>query len=159
MNILGLDPGSKIAGYGLIQVCPKTKKIQCLDAGSIRLNAPTLNARLGQLFETVNDMMRLHHIDEVAIETAFVCKNIRSALVLGQARGVLIAASCQHQLPIAEYEPRRIKQQVTGTGQAPKTQVAYMVRCQLNLPKTPQADAADALAVALCHAAHRRNFK
>jgi crossover junction endodeoxyribonuclease RuvC len=107
--------------------------------------------RLGTIYRGVSEIIGQFHPSEVAIEEVFLAKNPSSALKLGQARGVAIAAAVAAELPVSEYAARRVKQSLVGTGRATKEQVAHMVRILLKLPGAPQADAADALAIALCH--------
>ena len=147
--ILGIDPGSRLTGYGVIrQVGAKT---EYLGSGCIRLQGDALAPRLKQIFDGVSEIITQYRPTEFAIEQVFLAKNPDSALKLGQARGAaIVAATCQY-LPVAEYSARQIKQSVVGKGNADKTQVQHMVTHLLKLSASPQADAADALAVALCH--------
>lgn len=123
----------------------------CLFGGCIRLSAPEMPIRLGQLFREIQDIVKIYHPTELAIEQVFVHKSVSSALKLGQARGVAMAAVMSESVPVFEYAPRQIKQAVVGKGAAEKHQIQHMVQILLNLNMKPQADAADALAVALCH--------
>ncbi|MBD3585125.1 crossover junction endodeoxyribonuclease RuvC [Salinimonas sp. HHU 13199] len=150
MIILGIDPGSRITGYGLI--ARKQGKLVYVGSGCIRLKAEQLPERLAQIYTSVSEIIRQYQPQQFAIEQVFMARNPDSALKLGQARGAAIVAATQASLPVAEYSARQIKQAVVGKGSAEKTQVQHMVRHLLDLPGTPQADAADALAVALCHA-------
>ncbi|MEJ2609701.1 MAG: crossover junction endodeoxyribonuclease RuvC [Candidatus Thiodiazotropha sp.] len=150
MRIIGIDPGSRITGFGLIE-SDGMRSIH-LDHGVLRLAGEELPPRLGQIFTGITAVINEHHPDVMAIEEVFVSKNPSSALKLGQARGAAICAAVHLGLPVAEYSPRGIKQAIVGTGRAEKTQVQHMVRMLLNLKQKLQADAADALAVALCHA-------
>lgn len=120
-------------------------------SGHWPLTAKDMGARLGQLYHAMSDFIVTHRPTEVAIEQVFVHKNAASALKLGQARGVAIAAAVAHQLPIYEYAPKQIKQAVVGTGAGAKQQVQHMVKFLLSLQEIPQVDEADALAVAICH--------
>ena len=147
--ILGIDPGSRITGYGVIR--QQGSKFEYLGSGCIRVAGDELAARLKQIFDGVTEIILQFRPTSFAIEQVFMAKNPDSALKLGQARGAAIVAATQHQLPVAEYSARQIKQSVVGKGSAEKTQVQHMVTHLLKLPATPQADAADALAVALCH--------
>lgn len=150
--ILGIDPGSRLTGYGVIE--KKDKTFTYLGSGCIKAIAAgdDLGARLQTIFAGVSELIIQFNPDMFAIEQVFMAKNPDSALKLGQARGAAIVAATQSGLSIAEYSARQIKQSVVGTGAADKTQVQHMVKSILKLPGTPQADAADALAVALCHA-------
>ncbi|AXT37463.1 crossover junction endodeoxyribonuclease RuvC [Alteromonas sp. BL110] len=150
MVILGIDPGSRITGYGII--ARKQGKLVYVASGCIRVGTTDLPSRLANIFTGVGDIIRQYKPEQFAIEQVFMAKNPDSALKLGQARGAAIVAATQAQLPVAEYSARQIKQSVVGKGGADKTQVQHMVKHLLNLSGTPQADAADALAVALCHA-------
>jgi len=152
--ILGIDPGSRTTGYGLIEVT-KNKQVY-VDSGCIRIVKPNeslpLAERLRIIFDSISNLIADYHPDEVAIEKVFMAKNADSALKLGQARGVAIVAAAVHALDVAEYSALQVKKAVVGTGKAEKAQVQHMVQSILGLNKAPQADAADALAVALCHA-------
>lgn len=150
MIILGIDPGSRITGYGLI--ARRHGKLVYVASGCIRLKTDALPERLSQIFSSVGEVIKQYGPQQFAIEQVFMAKNPDSALKLGQARGAAIVAATQSQLPVAEYSARQIKQAVVGKGGADKSQVQHMVKHLLGLPGTPQADAADALAVALCHA-------
>lgn len=150
MIILGIDPGSRITGYGVI--ARKQGKLVYLGSGCIRLKSDVLAERLAQIYAGVSEVIREFSPSQFAIEQVFMAKNPDSALKLGQARGAAIVAATQCAMPVAEYSARQIKQAVVGKGSAEKTQVQHMVKHLLKLPGTPQADAADALAVALCHA-------
>ncbi|WKE64493.1 crossover junction endodeoxyribonuclease RuvC [Gallaecimonas kandeliae] len=147
--ILGIDPGSRITGYGLVR--QTGVRFSYLGSGCIRVQGDELPGRLKQVFDGVSEIIRQFQPDELAIEQVFMARNADSALKLGQARGVAIVAGVNAGLPVAEYSARQVKQAVVGTGAADKTQVAHMVTQMLKLPGTPQADAADALAIALCH--------
>ena len=148
--ILGIDPGSRITGYGVIEV--DGSKCFYVDSGCIRTDTELdLPERLGQIFEGINEVIRLFLPQEVGVEQVFMAKNADSALKLGQARGAAIVACTTHRIPVSEYSARQVKQAVVGTGAAEKEQVQRMVCHLLKLDKTPQADAADALGVALCH--------
>ncbi|MFT4940892.1 MAG: crossover junction endodeoxyribonuclease RuvC [Paraglaciecola sp.] len=147
--ILGIDPGSRITGYGVIKQVGA--KFEYLGSGCIRLQGDELASRLQQIFNGVSEIINQFQPTGFAIEQVFMAKNPDSALKLGQARGAAIVAATNNNLPVAEYSARQIKQAVVGKGNADKTQVQHMVTHLLKLSATPQADAADALAVALCH--------
>ncbi|MFT5675936.1 MAG: crossover junction endodeoxyribonuclease RuvC [Paraglaciecola sp.] len=147
--ILGIDPGSRITGYGVIRQVGG--KFEYLGSGCIRLQGDELAPRLQQIFDGVSEIINQFQPTGFAIEQVFMAKNPDSALKLGQARGVAIVAATNNNLPVAEYSARQIKQAVVGKGSADKVQVQHMVTHLLKLSATPQADAADALAVALCH--------
>ena len=153
-RILGIDPGSRITGYGVIEQQRGVKQSDylCLASGCIRIDSTrSLAERLGAIFGTVAELIDDYRPDEMAIEQVFVHHNADAALKLGQARGAAICAGAQAKLPVSEYAPRAIKQAVVGKGGAAKEQVQHMVQVLLKLDETPSADAADALAVALCH--------
>ena len=153
IRILGIDPGSRLTGYGLLEL--RAGKSVCIAGGTLRLKQASYLERIGQLFHELRDIMQEFQPDEVAIEQVFVHKNVASALKLGQARGAILAAVVQSQVPVFEYAPRMVKQAVVGRGGASKAQIQHMVHALLNLSKKPQEDAADALAVALCHTYRR----
>lgn len=150
--ILGIDPGSRFTGYGVIK--KQGRSYIYLGSGCIKAlsQGEDLGSRLQTIFTGVSEIILQFKPDMFAIEQVFMAKNPDSALKLGQARGAAIVAATNNGLVIAEYSARQIKQAVVGTGGADKTQVQHMVKTILRLPGTPQADAADALAVALCHA-------
>jgi len=148
--ILGIDPGSRKTGFGIIS----TAGAQCeyVTSGVIRIPDVALPERLKVIFDSLGQIIVLHCPQEVAIESVFMGKSAGSALKLGQARGAAIVAAVAQDLPVSEYEARKVKQAVVGHGGADKLQVQHMVKTLLRLPASPQEDAADALAVALCHA-------
>ncbi len=150
--ILGVDPGSRLTGYGVIK--QQGRSFQYLGSGCIKATAQgnDLAQRLQIIFAGISELIIQYQPDMFAIEQVFMAKNPDSALKLGQARGAAIVAATNTGLSIWEYSARQIKQSVVGTGAADKTQVQHMVKSILKLAATPQADAADALAVALCHA-------
>ncbi|MDP4916721.1 MAG: crossover junction endodeoxyribonuclease RuvC [Haliea sp.] len=148
--ILGIDPGSRKTGFGIINHV--SGRSEYLTSGVIRLPAGDLSERLRIIYESVTELVLLHCPAELAIEQVFMAKSAGSALKLGQARGAAIVACVAHRLAVAEYSARQIKQAVVGTGAADKAQVQHMVKVLLKLPANPQEDAADALAAALCHA-------
>lgn len=152
--ILGIDPGSRVTGFGIIQVGKgiPANKPKYITSGCIRIKEASLDLKLKQIFDSVGELILEFKPDEFAIESVFLSKNADSALKLGQARGAAIVAASHYALPVSEYAARKVKQSVVGTGAADKTQVQHMVKMMLNLKANPQADAADALAVALCHA-------
>lgn len=149
ITILGIDPGSRITGYGLINA--ERNKIYYLDSGCIRTSAKFLSQRLWQIFDGISQLMSNYQPNEVALENVFVQKNPNSALKLGHARGVIMVAVAAHQIIPSEYSPRAVKQAVVGYGAAEKHQVKHMIVKLLKLNSSPQNDAADALAVAICH--------
>lgn len=153
--ILGIDPGSLITGYGLIK---KTdKNIQYVTCGCIRIKSKEIAGRLTEIFDGISELMREYRPKLMAIESVFMHKNAQSALKLGQARGAAIVAASTHCAEVFEYSARQIKQAVVGYGNAEKVQVQDMVRRLLQLNKVPQNDAADGLAIAICHAQMTNN--
>lgn len=149
-RILGIDPGSRKTGFGIIEVGGRQPIY--ITSGVIRVPEGSLPERLKVIFDAVTQICQQYSPDLAAVEQIFMAKNASSALKLGQARGAAITAAVNHGLPVSEYEARKVKQSVVGTGAADKIQVQHMVKVLLRLPATPQEDAADALAVALCHA-------
>lgn len=148
--ILGIDPGSRVTGYGVIRQIGR--KLEYLGSGVIRTSIDDLPTRLKRIYAGVTEIITQFHPDEFAIEQVFMAKNPDSALKLGQARGTAIVAAVNQNLPVFEYSARTIKQTVVGTGAAEKAQVQEMVTRLLQLSDKPQADAADALAIAITHA-------
>jgi crossover junction endodeoxyribonuclease RuvC len=153
LRILGLDPGSRRTGFGVID-CLGPNSVH-FTHGCISASGATLAERLRVIFEGVRELVSLHRPQEVAVEQVFVNRNADSALKLGQARGAVLSALPQG-LPIFEYAPRTIKLAVVGFGGAEKQQVAHMIRALLRLEGRIAADASDALAIAVCHAHSRR---
>ena len=153
--ILGIDPGSRITGFGIIE--SQGKQFKYIASGCIRVKESSLPNRLQQIFDGLCQVIRQYNPSDAAIEQVFMSKNADSALKLGQARGVAIVAASSHALEAAEYSARQIKQAVVGYGAAEKSQVQQMVATLLKLSATPQSDAADALAVAICHSHTMQN--
>jgi crossover junction endodeoxyribonuclease RuvC len=149
-RILGIDPGLRVTGFGLI-ICTHGR-LQYVVSGCIRNTAGDLPERLKNIVRDLSSVILEHHPTEVAIEKVFVNVNPQSTLLLGQARGAAISAAVLAELPVAEYTALQIKQAVVGHGKAAKEQVQEMVRRLLSLSSPPTADAADALACAICHA-------
>jgi crossover junction endodeoxyribonuclease RuvC len=156
VRILGIDPGSRITGYGVIEADGSRHRIIAADV--IKLKGEALPERLGLLLRSLREVIAQHRPGEVAMEQVFVRKNVASALVLGEARGAAICAVAEAGLPLHEYAPASIKLAIAGSGRAEKPQIQQMVKVLLNLPRVPAEDAADALACALCHA-HSRTLK
>jgi crossover junction endodeoxyribonuclease RuvC len=149
-RILGIDPGSRVTGYGVIDSDGMRSRL--VESGCIRLGDADFPARLGEIYTAVRAVVERHAPAEIAVEQVFLSHNVQSALKLGHARGAAICAVVTAGLPVYEYTPRAVKQAVVGTGAADKTQVQHMVRRLLGLDGELAADAADALAVALSHA-------
>ena len=153
LRILGIDPGSRVAGYGVVDKVGH--RLQFVSCGAIRVaTGRPLPTRLKEIYDGIDEVLETLRPDVVAVEEIFVAANPRSALTLGHARGVLILAAMQHGLGVHEYPARVVKQAVAGYGHAAKAQVQQMVRVLLELSGAPSEDAADALAVAICHANH-----
>lgn len=149
--ILGIDPGTVVMGYGLIHV--KGKEMRMLNFGILQLsklqNQPD---KLKKIFERVDQLILEYKPDEMAIEAPFFGKNVQSMLKLGRAQGVAIAAALNRNIPFEEYTPKKIKQSITGSGNASKEQVAAMLMRLLNIKEMPKyLDATDGLAAAVCH--------
>lgn len=147
--ILGIDPGSRITGYGIVEHVGA--KFSYVGSGCIRTPNTGLADKLDTIFAGISEIILQYQPENFAIEQVFMAHNPDSALKLGQARGAAIVAASQAKLPVFEYSARQIKQAVVGSGAADKAQVQHMVQHILKLTGKPQADAADALAVAICH--------
>jgi len=155
--ILGVDPGSRATGYGLIETSGSDQRY--VASGCIRTKDRTVLAeRLEEIFYGVKEIIDEFQPDEFAIEKIFMARSAESALKLGHARGVAIVVAVTNKLPVFEYEARKVKQAVVGTGAAKKEQVQHMVKTLLGLPGKPQSDAADALAIAICHINTQHNL-
>jgi crossover junction endodeoxyribonuclease RuvC len=155
MRVFGIDCGTEFTGYGVVEVDCEARmpRLVHLAAGTIRLNKKEKTPqRLAQVYAELTAMMAVHQPDIVAIEEVFFSANAKSALKLGQVRGVAMLAAATSGLPVAEYAPLKIKSSVVGYGLAAKEQVQFMVTRLLELDHAPDsADAADALAIAICH--------
>lgn len=149
--ILGLDPGTNVMGYGII--CVRAIRIELLQFGVIHLSKyEGHELKLKKIFDRVLSLIDEFAPDEVALEAPFFGKNVQSMLKLGRAQGVAMSAALFREIPIIEYAPKKVKQSVTGNGNASKEQVAKMLIMQFNIKEAPKLmDATDALAVALCH--------
>lgn len=156
-KILGIDPGSRITGYGVIEDSPRGARY--IASGSIRVGSDYFPDRLKRIFEGLVQVVELYQPDQMAIEQVFMHKNADSALKLGQARGAAICAVQAAGLPVYEYAARQIKQALVGKGNAEKAQVQHMVKILLNLQGDMQIDAGDALGVCLCHAHHQQTAR
>lgn len=153
-RILGIDPGSRVTGFGVVEAGGDTARY--VASGCVRVTGETLPERLRCIFEGITEVLETHSPDEVAVEQVFMNRNASAALKLGQARGVAMVAGVLQSLPVSEYTPAQIKLTIAGHGGADKGQIQQMVRRLLSLPDSPPEDAADALAVALCHGYSRR---
>lgn len=154
--ILGIDPGTAIMGYGIIHV--KGNKMELLAIGVLQLNKISNHPlKLKKIFERTSGLIEEYKPDELAVEAPFFGKNVQSMLKLGRAQGVAIAAALNKNLPIFEYSPKKIKQSITGNGNASKEQVAAMLQNLLKFKESPKfLDATDGLAAAVCHYFQRR---
>jgi crossover junction endodeoxyribonuclease RuvC len=151
-TILGIDPGSRATGYGIIEHA--RGELQAIDCGVIRPDAGApASARYLAIRDALAELIGRHRPDVMAVESLFFCRNASSAIKLAQVRGVVLLAAAEAGLEVYEYAPRRVKQAVVGRGAASKVQVQQMVKALLGLAEVPKPDdAADALAVAICHA-------
>ncbi len=150
VRILGIDPGSRITGYGVIDF--HQNHARHVASGCIHLRGSDLTARLRAIFDGITAIVDEEGPVELAVEQVFFHRNAASALKLGQARGAALMAGVNRGLPLFEYSPTQVKQAVTGRGHAAKNQVQHMIKMLLCLRELPASDAADALAVAICHA-------
>lgn len=158
MRLLGLDPGIRITGWGVIDVTGN--RLSHVADGAIRLGeGPSVPDRLVRLYEGLREVIAAHRPEAAAVEAIFVNRNPASTLKLGLARGVVLLAPAEAGLPVAEYSANLVKKAVVGTGHAAKDQIAAMVRMLLPGARLETADAADALAVAICHAHHRATWQ
>lgn len=153
VRVLGIDPGSRVTGWGIVDGDGRHNRF--VGCGVIKTGDGDLGSRLRKIFDGVAGLIVEHRPDQLAVERVFVARNADSALKLGQARGAAICAALADGLALAEYAPREIKLAVVGTGNASKEQVQHMIKVLLKLDTRPDADAADALAVAVCHAHSR----
>lgn len=152
MRILGIDPGSRITGFGVVDV--NGSELTRVASDSIRLGGGDIAERLAIVYKRLHAVIENHRPDMVAVERVFVARNPKSALTLGHARGAAVLAGALQELPIVEYSAREIKLAVVGKGTADKQQVQHMIRVLLGMTTLPEPDAADALACAICHAHH-----
>ena len=155
--IIGIDPGTLVMGYGVIKA--SLQKIEVLQYGVVDLHKLSSHAlKLQKIFKYTLELLEEFTPDEVALEAPFCGKNVQSMLKLGRAQGVAMAAALMREIPVTEYAPRKVKQSVTGNGNATKEQVAYMLMNLLKFESIPQKlDASDALAVAVCHVYQKQN--
>ncbi|MFT5350662.1 MAG: crossover junction endodeoxyribonuclease RuvC [Gammaproteobacteria bacterium] len=155
-RVLGIDPGSRITGYGIIDM--DGNHAAHVTHGAIRIEASALPIKLRTIFEKISEVLAEYHPDEMAIEKVFMHRNADSALKLGQARGSAITACAVQNIEVFEYTANQVKQATVGKGHAAKEQVQHMVKILLCLDEIPQPDAADALAIALCHGHSREGI-
>ena len=151
MRILGIDPGSRMTGFGVVNVT-RNGKVSYLASGCVPSAEGELPERLAMIYRGVSEVIDSYRPDSVAVEKVFMARNADSALKLGQARGAAICAAASCDLEVIEYTALQIKRAVVGNGHARKQQIQHMVKVLLGLAESPQADAADALACAICHA-------
>ncbi|MGZ4958079.1 MAG: crossover junction endodeoxyribonuclease RuvC [Methylomonas sp.] len=156
-RILGIDPGSRITGYGVVESTPRG--LRYIASGCIRVKAEDFPERLKQIFDGVSQVIELYQPQQMAIEQVFMHKNADSALKLGQARGAAICATMNQRLPVFEYAARQVKQALVGKGSAEKAQVQHMVKILLSIQGEMQIDASDALAISLCHCHYQETAK
>ena len=149
MRILGIDPGSRFTGFGIIEA--HGDRVKCVTHGVIKTGGGDFPQRLGIIFSGLQELIGEYQPDQVAVESVFISRNPNSALKLGQARGAALCAAIAGGKPVAEYSPRSVKQAIVGKGGADKVQVKHMVSVLLQMKEDIAEDAADALAVALCH--------
>ena len=154
LTVLGIDPGSQCLGWGVVREVSGV--LSLVDCGTLRPKGGELSVRLAALFTDLSALVRAYCPGEAAVEDVFTHKNVLSALKLGQARGVAIAACAAHGVPVADYAPALVKKTLVGTGRAEKSQVSFMVGQILGVKADWPADASDALAIAICHLNTRR---
>ncbi|MBC8426244.1 crossover junction endodeoxyribonuclease RuvC [bacterium] len=152
MIVIGIDPGSRCTGYGVIE--RRGNRYRLIDAGAVPTSRQAdLPARLRVIHEALTEIIEARSPDAAAIEDVFIARNARSSLILGQARGAAMLAAALKDIPVAEYAPREVKMALTGNGAATKEQIRFMVQRLLGLKTAPvSTDASDALGIALCHA-------
>jgi crossover junction endodeoxyribonuclease RuvC len=152
--ILGVDPGSRCMGFGLVR--ERSGVLSLVEAGVVRPAEEAMSARLGLMYARIQDLLQKHSPQAVAVENVFFARNSASALKLGQARGAVLAACGVHGVAVFGYEPTLVKKSLVGAGRAEKSQVAFMVGQLLGVRPDWPADASDALALAICHLNHSR---
>ena len=159
MIVLGIDPGTAALGWGIVE--SRSGRLRMIDAGCLETKPDaSLPRRLLAIHALLDELIALHKPDLVAVERLFFSRNVQTAFAVGQARGVVLLAAAQAEVPVREATPNEVKVAVTGHGRAPKDQVGRMVAVCLGLAEAPRRDdAADALAVAICHAHHRASAK
>ncbi len=155
LRVLGIDPGSRVTGFGVVAI--HGEQVRYVASGCVRVPTGELATRLKVVYDGVAEVIATYRPEVLAIEKVFFARNADSALKLGQARGAAICAGINAQLDVSEYTALQIKQAVVGVGHANKEQVQHMIRVLLALSGAPQADAADALACAICHAHHMQS--
>lgn len=155
MKILGIDPGSRVTGYGVVS-SGKGGTLVKIAEGEIKVSSGSeLSVRLKEIYTALKGVIEEYQPDAVSIESVFYGKNVKSAIVMSHARGVALLSAAQFSLSVFEYSPAKVKQAVVGNGQATKDQVQHMVKLLLKLDKISSPDSADALAIAICHINHQ----
>jgi crossover junction endodeoxyribonuclease RuvC len=152
---MGIDPGATVTGYGVVE--SRGQQLRHIASGAVRLSRSSVSTRLNEIFDRIRAVIDETGPEQIAVEKVFFARNARSALILGQARGAALVACGQAGGVVHEYSALEIKQALVGRGRAEKSQVQHMVRVLLGLREAPQADAADALACAICHINHARS--
>jgi crossover junction endodeoxyribonuclease RuvC len=155
MRIIGIDPGLRVMGWGVIEVAGS--RLRHIDHGTCESEGDDLASRLLSLYRQLTEVLRVHAPDSAAVENTFVNRDGVGTLKLGQARAIALLVPAQAGLPVAEYAPNHVKKSVVGAGHAEKQQVAHMVKVQLGALTFRKADSADALAIAICHAHHMQS--
>jgi crossover junction endodeoxyribonuclease RuvC len=150
VKILGIDPGSRLTGFGIIEIIPNGYRY--IASGALKIQADDFPRKLKQIFDGILQLVEMYKPEQMAIEQVFMSKNADSALKLGQARGAAICAVQTHDIPVFEYAARQVKQAIVGKGGADKLQVQQMVKLLLSIQGELQIDASDALGIAICHA-------
>ncbi len=158
MIILGIDPGTAICGYGVVK--KENYRFRLVDYGAVNTPASmSLENRLVRIYDGITMLINKYQPDEMAVEELFFNSNAKTAISVGQARGVILLAGAHKHIPIYEYTPLQVKQGIVGYGRADKKQIQYMVQTMLNMRETPKPDdAADALAIAICHGQSNKNL-
>lgn len=155
MKILGIDPGTIQLGLGLVEVEGRNLRFKLAETVKTHAKDP-LPKRLKELYHALSEVFQIYRPDQVALENVFFSKDVRAAIKIGEARAIAMLVAAQFSCPVTEYPPAKVKQAVCGNGQAKKHQIQFMVRSILGLRTAPREDAADALALALCHHQHSR---
>lgn len=151
MKIMGIDPGTQIVGYGVIDATPRG--IRTLDYGVVRCKKKAIQDRLKEIYDGLSRVAGRHKPSCIVLEKAFFARNVASTLRMGEGRGVALLCAANMNVPVVEYSPNEVKAAVTSSGHAAKSQVQFMIKAILGLDRIPEpSDAADALAMALCHA-------
>lgn len=159
MIILGIDPGTATTGYGLVKASKRAWKLRCIEYGCITTNPTTSSSeRLYRLYNKISKLIHKYKPSALAIENVYFFKNLKTAMPVSQAKGVIMLAAAKNKIPVFEYTPLEIKLAITGYGNASKQQMQRMINLHLNLPRPPKPDdAADALGAAMCHFYSKRS--